>query len=279
MIEPSVKLTFDDGPLERLNSLIAERQRYLHQGCKDATIATAITALQSIRKDTARHSPKRETVKISGIRVSISRRTDVHTSFTKGKRRCFRTGERCKANKRSPHVDMGPHCIQLCSPGAKEWRSMQIFRVQLSDEQAKRWPKQPIVYDVVAKNQSAVESYLSKRLGKIAQRMGGAAQRVLSLAMAQLSTRPTREEVGEAVKAKAHKFVEVRVQSGTMDESVLIRSNLVYAVDAVKGGQAGIDDSLKRAANRITGYINHQVSKWKGVKDMLPIPFPEVKRK
>jgi hypothetical protein len=45
----------------------------------------------------------------------------------------------------------------------------------------------------------------------------------------------------------------------------------------VNGGHAGIDDALKRAANRITGMINHKVGQ--PLEDRLPTPFPEVKRK
>ena len=52
MIEPVVKMTYNGGPLDKLNELIEKRQKWLGETYKDAIVATAITALKSIRAAT-----------------------------------------------------------------------------------------------------------------------------------------------------------------------------------------------------------------------------------
>lgn len=64
MIAVKIKPTFAGGGMEKLQQLIDARMRELNETAKDAVVATAITALQSIRKQTAKFKGK--AVKVNG---------------------------------------------------------------------------------------------------------------------------------------------------------------------------------------------------------------------
>lgn len=275
MIEPTLNMTYGGRPMSVLNTLILRRQEWLHEGYRDAVIATAITALQSIRAATKKRNPTKRIV--LGVRIAVTERHDVHTAHTRGGARCYRMGPRDAAHKRSQRIEMGEHCVQLCPPGARAWRKCNIYHVKLTADQADRWPKQPVEFDVVAETQDGAMSYLEGRFKNIADREAGLGRHVLTLAMQRLSTRATQEEVGAAAKKSANRWLDINVSDGGDNFRVLIRDNLSYAMTAVNGGRAGVADALKRAANRIAGMINHKANL--PLEEKLISPFPEVKRR
>ena len=276
MITPTLNMTYGGKPMSVLNQLIERRQEWLHEGYRDAVIATAITALQSIRAATRKRKPTRRIV--IGVCITVTQRHDVHTSHTRGGARCYRTGPRDAAHKHSPRIELGKHCVQLCPPGARAWRKCNIYHVRLTSEQAERWPKQPVEFDVVSETKAGAMSYLERRFRNIADREAGLAGQVLTLAVEQLSTRrPTKWEVGEAAKESARRWLDINVSDGGDNFRVAIRDNLSYAITAVKDGHAGVRDALKRAANRVAGMINHKAGL--PLEERLPTPFPEVKRR
>lgn len=271
MITPTLNMTYGGKPMEVLNRLLEAREKWLYEGYKDATVATAITALTSIRAATKPWEGKIG----MGFFCTVTRRDDVHPAFC-GHRRCIREGR--FRRKGAPRVDLGRNCVQLVPPGDMMWPQASVFRVEITDEQHERWPKQPVLFYVVAMSEAAVKSYLERRFKNIANRQSGLAKTVLGVAMAKLSTRPAaNEKAGAHVHAIAEKYGVV-AQSDSGDRfSVRVESNLSYAVDAVKGGQAGVADALKRSANRIAGMINHKVGL--PLEEKLTTPFPEVKRR
>ncbi len=276
MLEPTFKLSYNGGPVSKLNELIEQRQEWLHEGYRDATIATAITALQSIRAATKIRKPAKR-LDYFGVRVSVVQRHDVHTSHIRGGARCYRSGPRDASHKNAPRINLGQHCVQLCPPGARAWHRCNVYHVTLSAKQAERWPMQPVEFDVVSETQDGAISYLEKRFRHIADRESGLARHVLTLAMQKLSTRPTKSEVGAAARKSAGRWLDINVTDGDLSFRVSIRDNLSWAMDAVKGGQAGVDDALKRAANRIAGMISHKANL--PLEEKLPTPFPEVRRR
>ena len=150
--------------------------------------------------------------------------------------------------------------------------------MKLSNERHERWSKQPIQFYVVATSFDAVLSYLQKRFGRIADRQAGLARTVLSKLMMKLSTRPpAQDKTGVHTPAAANKYAVVN-QTDTGDSIVVhVESNLMYAVSAVKGGIAGIQNALKSAANKVFGVIKHKVGS--SLTNELTTPFPEVKRR
>lgn len=276
MIATEVKATWNKQPLDVLNKMIEKRKKWFHETHKDAVAAIAINALKSIRAITNTFAGK-ETVMIGGNHIKLSERNDVHPSFYgSSKKRCFRSGSRNSHN--APRVDLGSHCVQLIPPSLLAWKDAKVWRVQLSKERAERWPKQPITFHVVALTYDSVVSYLEKRFGRIAARQGGLARYVLTLAMRKLSTKPQAiDKQGAHVSKIGGKYSYVASQDTGDDYSVHVESNLSYAVSAVKGGLAGIQNALKSAANKIAGLLKHRIGD--DLDKELSTPFPEVKRR
>ena len=274
MIEPTLKITYDGGPISKLNELIEKRQKWLGETYKDAIVATAITALQSIRKGTKYYRGE----VAEGWICAVTPRRDVHPSFYgAGHCRCFREGRFPRRNAK--RVNLGTACVQLVPPGADlSWRQAGVWKVELSKERAERWRFQPILFHVAAMSEDSVKSYLRKRYGHIADRQKGLARAVLGVAMAQLSTRPpANEKAGKHVAKIAKRYSVVSQADSGNTFSVHIESNLSYAVGALEGGAASVDAALKSAANRIAGMIRNKAGA--RLDENLSTPFPEVKRK
>ncbi len=275
MISPTVKATYEGKPLSVLNDLIEKRKQWLNETYKDSIVATAITALRSIRALTLTHYGKSEVYVPSDV-VTI-RRADIHPSFTgKEHKRCFRAG--ALPTKNAPRVDLGTHCVQLVPPGDRAWSRASVWIVKLSKSQLERWPNvRPELY-IVATSQEAALNYAKSKFGKIAKRQAGLARAVLTSLMSKLSTRPpASERYGAHVAKLIKRFGFVSEKDSDKTFSVHIESRLLYALDAVKGKASGVTNALKSAANKIVGLINHTA----GAKldEKLATPFPEVKRK
>ena len=275
MIKPSVKATYEGKPLSVLSELIQIRQKWLHEGYKDAVAATAINALRSIRTVTTSHYGK-NVVHVGNSNISISRRNDIHPSFRgAARKRCFRAGSSASRNARV--VDLGSHCVQLVPPDDKAWLHSSVWTVKLSKEQSERWFHQPAQFYVAATSEDVVVAYLQKRCGRIANRHAGMARAVLGAAMAMLSTLPPAiSNVGSRVSRLMRKYVLASTMDHGDTYSVRVGSELSYAVDAVKGGMAGVSDALKRAANKVAGLLRHKAAS--KLSNELSTPFPEVRR-
>lgn len=276
MISTTITPTWKKQPLDVLNKMIEKRKKWFHETHKDAVAAIAINALKSIRANTNTFAGK-ETVRIGGNDIRLSERNDIHPSFYgASKKRCFRQGSGYARN--APRVDLGSRCVQLVPPSLKAWKDAKVWRVQLSNERAERWPKQPMTFHVVALTHDSVVSYLEKRFGRIAVRQGGLARYVLTLAMRKLSTKPPAiDKQGAHVSKVGGKYSYVASQDTGDEYSVHVESNLCYAVSAVKGGLAGIQNALKSAANKIAGLIRHRIGD--ALDKELSTPFPEVKKR
>ncbi len=274
MIEPSVKMSYNGGPMEKLNELIEKRKKWLGETYKDAITATAITALTSIRAATRPYSG----IVGTGFFCSVIRRNDVHPAFTgAGHVRCFRVG---RFPRRNAHrVDLGSRCVQLVPPGDNlSWRQASVWKVTVSKERVERWRHQPLEFHVAAMGEDSVRAYLERRFGHIAERQGGLARTVLGVAMAKISTRPpANEKAGRHVKQIVQKYAVATQRDSGESFSVHVESNLSYATDALKGGSGAVDAALKSAANRIAGMIRHKAGA--SLDEDLSTPFPEVKRK
>lgn len=165
----------------------------------------------------------------------------------------------------------------LIPPSDKTWQLASIWTVTVSKERLERWPRHPAKLTVVAISEQQVRDYITKRFSNIAKRQGGLAQSVLSALMGKLSTRPPASpKSGAHVNKIVGKYGVVNKEDANSTYSVHVVSNLMYAKLAVKGGAAGIDMALKKAANKIAGMIKHFASR--KLDERVTTPFPEVKR-
>lgn len=274
MTRVSINATHDGQPLSVLSSLIAQRVKVLKESRRDAVTATAITALQSIRAATRRYNAKRG-VKVTNTEsageVSWRRYDGARTGFTRSggvARRCFRSG--------GSRVEIGgsSKVVQLVAPG-ENWLAANIYQFFVPPALRERWPHQPESQIVVATTDKAMESYLRKRFGKIAERNGGAAQTALAMCAVKTSTRPQKMTAGGRNSTRtADKFTQVFKGEAGDTYTVSIVDSLSYAVAALKGGAGTIDTALKRAANRVAGYLRHRAAA--PLRQKFATPFPEV---
>lgn len=203
---------------------------------------------------------------------------DVHTSFSKDRRRILRRGDK-SAGKRGATV-VQPHTVQLVPPGSGSsgWQQADVYAVQLSPDLLERWTKQQEKFWVVALSEQAVVSYVQKRFGALAARVKGLASYALTLANRRISTRPSSAgAIGERAKKIGDEWIDVGVVGNDENYTVRVRDSLSYALEAVKGGAGGVENALRSAANRINGMIRHKIGA--DLEKSWRTPFPEVKRK
>ena len=170
------------------------------------------------------------------------------------------------------------HIVQLVPP-TEDWKKAHVYSVHLTEEQRRRWPCQPSVTWVVAMNDRAVESYIAKRYGRIAQQAKGMAQSALSKLAHKISAldRDNSNATPHAQRvAERETSVRERVSG---DKYILdVRDDISFAKLAVKGGAFGVQLAMKKAANKVAGYIQHTCKKIL-LPGELPTPFPEIRRR
>ena len=208
--------------------------------------------------------------------IRWTRVENVYPSYASGggghSRRCFRIGARNGARYDLP----GP-VVQLVPTGVR-WHFAHVYKYQLSDDLLARWPHQRRQQFVVALDDGAFESYLSKRFGKIARTNMGAAKFALGVVMAKVSTRPVKMALGGKNAARtADRFTEVRVVDSGDAYTVRVVDSLSYAASALKGGTSAIGTAMKKAANGVAGRLRKAASA--PLREQLRTPFPEVMRR
>ena len=204
-------------------------------------------------------------------------------SFVPVARESLHTGYRYASHKRVI-IDAlgnqfeGRHIVQLVPP-SDDWKKATVFLVSVSEDRRKRWPCQPPKFYVVAMNDRAVESYLSKRFGKIAQESAGMAKRALGRLAHRISANETDNTRATARADRVTKEKTFVIERVAGDKYILdIKDDLMFAKLAVKGGDFGIQLAMKKAANKVAGYIQHTCKKIL-LPGELPTPFPEIRRR
>jgi len=92
--------------------------------------------------------------------------------------------------------------------------------------------------------------------------------------------------VADMVSADATQTAEqqttVREMNSGDNYVISMSDTLDYAMDAVKGGDSGLDNSIQKAINMAVATINHKLSTsqnaWYSMT-RLETPFPEVKKR
>lgn len=209
---------------------------------------------------------------MEGIRYV--RATNIHTSFTRGPKRCLRQGERIHRH-RGPRIEL-PNTVQLVAPNKVAWLSAWVYRVSLSPEVHAKWHRQPQTFHVVAESDHAVKSYLEKRFTNIAKRFMGAARFALTTAMRALSTRSVTHSGQLGAAAARVGMTNIRVESfgGAGGWTVAIHDDLRYAAQAFKSGPNAVQLAMAKAANSIAGMLRKRAGDL--LDPSLATPFPEI---
>lgn len=170
------------------------------------------------------------------------------------------------------------HIVQLVPPTEK-WKNARVYSVHLTEAQLKRWPCQPSVYWIVAMGDRAVETYIAKRYGRIAQQAKGMARSALSKLSHKISVLDRDDGKGTPhAQRVAERETSVHERVAGNKYILDVRDNLSFAELAVRGGKYGIQLAMKKAANKVAGYIQHTCKKIL-LPGELPTPFPEIRRR
>ena len=270
MLKVDMSVDWGGRPLSELQRLMEKRARQLKETPRDACIATAITVLRSLRPLTKVYKGKKVLVTRNASRgIGYVREPNLHTSYTKGGKRCIRIG-----NLRGNRVEL-PNTVQLVAPGERAWKTAHVFRVTLSDEAHAKWSKQPKEFFVVASTEAALKSYLQKRYVRIARKWMGTAQYAMKLAQQQISTRHVADpaRLGSKARKTAEGNLRVRSFGGDSEWTVQIEDNLAYAAAAFKRSDA-VEFAMAKAANSIAGMLRKRADDL--LDPSLATPFPEI---
>jgi hypothetical protein len=255
--------------MEVLSQLIALRQKVLKKETfRDAVVATAITALKSIRAATASAkktaSPKSYTVE----------KTDMVGGWRKI------AGKFTRVALRDGHQVDGIFPVNLAGQQYVKGERIFVWRIRLNNRRIP-WKdgknRRDRCYYVMARSAKVASDYGKSRVQRLMNKYRGTAKQAWGYAMAHLSTKPVASTVSTG-KASSVARNAIQVMASTIgDEFVLtIVNNLSHARSAMR--KTNIDDCLKKAANSIAGMLRKTVLR-KGFDQKIETPFPEVKKK
>lgn len=239
-------------------NLIQERSKALNQCVRDATVATAIQCLKSIRVPTLdANKRKKFSIKVedTGWYVGFSN-TD--------KKPCVRNG----SSKHAKRVT-GLGVVKYYTRGLRQ-KDAHVYKVTVEKQEIK--PYYIGAPSAAYAGKKALESTL--RRIKI---NGGLAKNAIGVAMNKLSNSTNPLIGSNTAKEKSSKAATVEVKKDSESEYIIsVVDELEYATMALKGGQGAVEIALKKAANKITGYLMRVGGE--DLKQKLQTPFPEVKR-
>lgn len=237
MVKVVMSGNYDGKPLAVLSDLIRQRRKYLYESAKDAVIATGIDALVSIRRITR---VSKKMLPKSAVKFAAHKPKYITAKYGKHKGKPLRRTlvKRYKNNTLKTIV---------------KWYPLGTKKATKADREAayKKW-------------------------GKISRH--GLSKWTFGVLMRGLSTRSSiPESVQNATKAIARIMAKSVMFDSDRRLTLHLTNALRYAQQSVKGGQAGVDLALKKAANKIAGRLCKVAEKKFG--ERVQTPFPEVKRR
>ena len=290
MLKVDMSVDWGGRPLAELQRLMEKRTRQLKETPRDATIATAITVLRSLRPlvRKAKTAPKAGThftIKDTGwvggwrskgdagkmARFFKGAAKGLNLDSTKYMERCVRTSGR--RGQIIPFI----HPLWLVGPGAFEkGRVVHIYRVEPRHRDLMKWEKNRHhgCWFIAAYTQGVAEKAAKRMMAKYLKKYSGLARFTLTQAMRHISTKGVPND---RVSADARKIAEgnLRVRSfgGASEWTVLIEDDLAYAAQAFKRPDA-VDYAMAKAANSMAGMLRRRS---RGLLDpSIETPFPEI---
>lgn len=260
MVNLTAEATYGSAqPLEVLTKLVGARCKVLYETARDATVATVINALKSIRAATRKAHHARKTNPKIVFRSELI--PSVQSLKGGGKRRIFRNdhGHRIAPNKKTRWAN------------TKGVRLNKLHTYLVIPEHEK-----DAEYLCVAASEKEARAYEDRRSAKRKMVLGGLAKCVLGHTMAKLYAQNMGEDAGVRARQIAPAFAWAATSLHGKELTIEAKDTLDYAMLALKDGRAGVDLALKKAANKTWSYLSSYCSKWGRIEDIGPVPFPEV---
>lgn len=250
-------------PLERLANLMEKRSRILCETVYDAAVATMINVLVSVRGLTKKASSK----SANASRPLLKRCPELRASFDPATMHSCLRGPA----HNSPVIVPNRRVRYICR---NNLRDAIVFLVR---------PEHRLdpSYYLVALSEADALDFERRRTRHMIDRNSGLARLAFSIAANRLSTKSQPGERVSTFGSKAAKrLTKTSVTGSGRDLTVEVRDQLDYAFPALRGGNAAIQLSYAKAANKTFGLLSQYLSKHSSVGvDLGPSPFPEVNRR
>lgn len=261
-----VNMSYADGKtIDTFAKVIAARQQWCHESARGSVAACAIDCLRSLRTKTRIAKP-------SGVKVVVKRDNSLFASCeTRGRQRipCIRYLGSKKKYSGSEKVVIADNA---------RLGEMKVYRY--AEDHGSR------SYLIVASNMTAAKAKAKQIATRKAMRYAGLARRALGMLMYKTNTQRVSDPLDPRVELKADEVTAKRetvTKRGDGGVYMLqLNDALRYALDALKGGRAEVDASLKRSMNKIVSVINQKLKKHRNdffSPFKLDTPFPELKQR
>lgn len=246
--------------LKQFGDLIKLRSQYLKETSKDSVTACAEDVLRSLRAITikaTKNSVKKD--------VTVEPYSSVYPSARSvGSKKIL-----CLRNTGSKTEYKGKETVVF--PNEKHpLKTLSVFKYK--DTIKGR------TYLIVATDLKAAKKRAIEIKQKQALRYSGLAKNAISLLMKKTFNRSPKDNVSKEIEDKSTEVTSVQKFESGDNYSIILKDELNYALDAIKGGQSGIDLAFQKAMNKITATINHKCKDILFFKK-LDTPFPEIRKR
>lgn len=269
MLAVEAKADWGGRPLSALTDLIGQRQRIMGEDAKDATVATAIDVVRSLRALT-RKAPEKANAK--SYKIEATPYVASWERHGRSFRRVARVGGTGAKAPIYPVNNAGQHYVK--------GERVRVWKVTPVHGKRMKWEKNRNkgCWYVFAQTEAVARRFAIEHVSRVLRKEAGMAKTAMGFAMARLSTRTTPVE---AKGPKAHRVASYAIYitasgAGGMF-TLVVRDNLEYAKLALRGGDSAISLAMMKASNKIAGRLAQWEKKHFFEGERTATPFPEIK--
>lgn len=241
--------------LETLNQLIKKRSEQLHQTTFQATAATMVNALKSIRQTTMDAKKKKR------FNIVIEQ-TPYYVGFSNSEQKpCLRSAPSPKA----PKVTVQGRVVYLTRGIINPLVNAHVYKV------TQEKPAKTQLY-IACMNEKIAEEYALKATRHRIDTSGTLAKDAIGVAIGRVAEKSFKLE-GKSKSSTRVATVSEHRSGGQY--TLRVDDNLDYSTEALKGGEAAVEVALQKAANKCYGILAHLA----GIDFTAKFPekpFPEV---
>ena len=277
-VQMTLNTTYQGKEPEVLADLIQKRMRILGEDAKDATIATAMNVLVSLRSQTKVADPTKAEfeMRYASEAEAVWRKSGTQTtSTTAGRgihRRCIKAGGSLITN----FVNLAPKYIPGETIKVYHYRPLIRTGKDTAIKQEGRY--------IVARSEKDAYAWATKNASARLKRYSGMAKSAWGHTMRMIGSQTSAQE-GE-ITSQARKVVmdniKVDQRGGNLDFAVSIFNELEYAENALANGSASVTLAMQNASNKTAGILKKRIAELGYLSvghEPVETPFPETVRR
>lgn len=268
MLAVDAKADWNGRPLAELERLLALRRKAFGEDAKDATVATAIDVVKSLRALTRKAPAK---ANANAYRIEAM---PYVASWERSGRTFHRVARVGGTGAKAP---IRP--VNLAGQHYVKGEHVRVWKITPAHGARMKWEKNlnKGCWYVFAQSEGVAARFAKEHLSRVLRKEGGMAKTALGYAMARLSTRSAPVEAkGPRAQRLAAQAISVSAGGSGGAFTLTVRDALEYAKPALKGGESAIQLAMAKAANKIAG----RLAKWQETHffsgERVSTPFPEI---